>query len=500
LLDTLLECAPSDRRRPTPRECANLLRHGVRARLGRPGSAGVVGFAVFVALVGAFFGAAAANRLSWEAMPPLPSGAAATEISGTVFPDMRVWGGGDAEKFVEQSDGEGYQFGYALYWVKHTPATRDARTFSEGARDRLRAAGWRIRSEVVPDVEPGQAVTFQEETNTGSFWATRGDLVLDFSDFYWPGRPSYDSDGAAMFTLYRTDTSFTLTITALGGLLGALLGWLLTGWVSRRTERTSAASVAQLAAFALILTLPAILLSLGSVMASQEPPIEPFWEGLAYLGRYPAMIAGVLAAVVGCVAAWQPPRPSPFGWLRARPTVAAVCRPLARLSRHLAWVPERFARLSVRSRHVAISTAGALVLVAAISAVLCYDQGVPGAGVATCDPSGPPPEPDPDLTHLSRVAKVFVSIESTDEQVDMVQAAIGRVTAFRGFRYTRDTTLRDFRTTYCGALALSQAKARTLPWYFTVWFASPGAFPALVAEVRDMPGVLAVRHAPRGST
>jgi hypothetical protein len=42
LLDTLVECAPPGRRRPTLREVVNLTRHGSRARLGRPKSRGIV--------------------------------------------------------------------------------------------------------------------------------------------------------------------------------------------------------------------------------------------------------------------------------------------------------------------------------------------------------------------------------------------------------------------------------------------------------------------------
>jgi hypothetical protein len=45
LLHTLLELAPPNRRHPTLREVANILRHGVRARLGRPRSRSVVALA-----------------------------------------------------------------------------------------------------------------------------------------------------------------------------------------------------------------------------------------------------------------------------------------------------------------------------------------------------------------------------------------------------------------------------------------------------------------------
>jgi hypothetical protein len=50
LLDTLIACAAPGRRRPAPREVANLVYHGARARLGRPGSRGIVVLAWLIAL------------------------------------------------------------------------------------------------------------------------------------------------------------------------------------------------------------------------------------------------------------------------------------------------------------------------------------------------------------------------------------------------------------------------------------------------------------------
>src|SRR6185503_2423947 len=108
----------------------------------------------------------------------------------TVFPGMTVWGGGDAALFVRTNDGEGIQYGYADYWVKHTPATREVDTFTLAVRDRLRAAGWQIRSDVAPDLVPGEAgeVKAQKERYTRTFWATRDGLALQFSDVYRPDR------------------------------------------------------------------------------------------------------------------------------------------------------------------------------------------------------------------------------------------------------------------------------------------------------------------------
>ena len=79
LLDTLLDAAPEGRRWPTARERANLLGHGLRARLGRPGSRGVVALAVLVSLFAGFLAASAAHAIALTASADLPRGAALAE-------------------------------------------------------------------------------------------------------------------------------------------------------------------------------------------------------------------------------------------------------------------------------------------------------------------------------------------------------------------------------------------------------------------------------------
>ena len=53
--------------RPGPVEALNLLRHGMRARLGRPLSQSVVVLAVLVSLMSGFLSASLANRLGFSA-------------------------------------------------------------------------------------------------------------------------------------------------------------------------------------------------------------------------------------------------------------------------------------------------------------------------------------------------------------------------------------------------------------------------------------------------
>jgi hypothetical protein len=551
LLDTLLEAAPAARRWPTARASMSLLRHGARARLGRPGGIAVVVFAVLVALAGAGLGAVAGARLGWEAARPLPSGAEAQRLTATVFPGMTVWGGGDAALFVRTNDGEGIQYGYADYWVKHTPATRDVHTFTQAVRDRLQASGWQIRSDVVPDLEPGEQGDEQKERFTRTFWATRDDLALHFSDFYWPGRAATQSDGAALFHLSRTEPPWVAPAGVLGALLGALIGWVLTAWVSRRTEGSRPATLFAAAAtgFVLLLLLPILLLVcldliLGGQKTPQGQPEQPSWAALLTLGHGLTKTAGILALAVLIVAAWprrrppqaNQPRQQParlaarsmsvvpvvvltavvllWAAVSASPALAAILG-LAGLAAIGLAVWQRHQSRSARPRRnpapVPSRRAQAMPIVALVAllavlwaggweraAALVRTVDTTWAGTSRCAPTGPPDEPDPPATRLSRTAWVFVRPQATKDQVKLVQEAIDRVTAATGSASNRDPRSREFQTAYCGDTRLPEAVGRTLPWYFTVDLTSPGAFAALVAEVANVPGVVAVRHAPHG--
>jgi hypothetical protein len=103
----------------------------------------------------------------------------------------------------------------------------------------------------------------------------------------------------------------------------------------------------------------------------------------------------------------------------------------------------------------------------------------------------PPARADP----LSRVARVYVDVRSTPDQVNLIQAGIFGVLS-TAIAFQRDPLTTEFREVYCGGARLPQAVGRTLPWYFTVWMSSPGVLPALEAEMRGRPGVVAVQRVP----
>jgi hypothetical protein len=434
MLGTLLECAPPERTRPTVREAAGLVRHGLRARLGRPASTAVVVLATLVSLACGLLGAAAAARVGWAFAPALPAG---DSLGATVFPGLRVWGGGDAEPFVPSADGETTEYGYADYWVNNFGGTRDVRAYAEGARDRLAAAGWEIRGDVFYEED----VASDTPIRTAEFWATRDGLVLSYTGTHWGNRASYDSDGAASFTLSRSAPAWLAVAAVAGGLLGAPAGWLLTGWASRRTmgRQFRTATAAALGWMAVLLTSFSVLI--GGLWSWQpdRPGDEPFWLALrALTGEVGWVIAGLGLAALGA----------------ARPRV----------------------------------------LIPVVAVLIGAAGWQSAAAAASCTPSGPPAVlPAADVAY-SRLARVYVAQDATPEQRNLAEAAMGRVWGTRGWSFHYDPTDEQYRYAYCDGGRLAGDSGMRVPYFWEIELSSPGVFPALEAEVGGMPGVVAVRH------
>ncbi|MFC7535160.1 hypothetical protein [Actinoplanes sp. GCM10030250] len=445
MLGTLLECSPPGRTRPTLKEKINLSAYGLRARLGRPASTSIVVLATFVALAAGLFGAAGAARAGWEMAPALPSGAESEALGSTVFPGLHVWGGGDAETFVPSGDLESTVYGFADYWVKNTPETRNVRSYATAARDRLAAAGWDIRTEIELDVD----LAGDPPTSSAHFVATRDGLVLSYDGVYWQNRAWYDADGGTGFELSRSATGWMTGLTVAGGLLAALTGWLLTGWASRRTEDHPfrAIPAAALAWTSVVVSL--LLALLGGLWSWQpdRPGDEPIWHALRILSGESGL--WVLALGLGglAIAAW--------------PTGLRALIPAA----------------------LALIVAGAAAGWPATSAI------------ATCTPSGPPANPPPAEVAHSRIARVFVAQNATDEQRNLAEAAIGRVWGTRSYSFHYDPTDPEYRYAYCEGARLSGQSGMTMPYFWEIDMSSPGVFPALAAEVGHAPGIVAVRHA-----
>jgi hypothetical protein len=307
LLHTLLELAPPNRRHPTVRDVANILRYGVRARLGRPRSRSIVVLATLTALITGGFGAAAGSLLGWQFAPGLEGAVDRQGIGRTVFPGMAVKSCADdpadfsvehcakVPAFVWNPDHEGKRFGYLEYGVTPTPATRDHIAYTNGVRERLIADGWRMGSAIrvhqgVDDLDtsmldgtsvPGVLPDFTTNVREATFWATRGDLVLEFFDATGTddhGNP--DPEATARFTIARSAPWWLWVMTAAGTLLGVPAGWLLTGWISRRTEVSPMATLIA-AAPAWLVALP---LTVG-VLPLNDQVGRPWDEGF-FVGLY----------------------------------------------------------------------------------------------------------------------------------------------------------------------------------------------------------------------
>ncbi|MEU8236549.1 hypothetical protein AB0C12_43750 [Actinoplanes sp. NPDC048967] len=471
LLDTLVECAPPGRRRPTVREVINLIRHGSRARLGRPKSRGIVVLTLFVALAGGCLGAGAANWLGWHAVEPLPTGAEAAGISATVFPGLQVWGGGEAPRVVSQSDGEGIEYGYAVSWVKHTAATRDVAAYTAGVRARLEAAGWTVTA-FDPPLDETDVVGANAADRFESFTATRGALGIRFNDYYWAGRPAYDGDGNATYYLWQEPPSWLKTVTWLGFPPGAFLAWMLTGWASRRLEPNPGmgAPAAVGAVLAVLCVVPATLLTLSSDGRADETA-GPTWQGLAFAMKIPAVLFGVLAALLLVIAAVQrPPRRLPQWRRQAAQGLDVVRR---------------------RPRAVVALVAVASLLTSLGQYALVIEQLRPGS----CTPTVPAGIVDPPSARTSDQARVFIDRQATEDQRNLAQAAIwrglGGSPSFAG-----DPRAPGFLSPYCAHGRVDSTVAEKLPSHWSVELASPGLFAGLAAEMMAMPGVVAVQHVP----
>jgi hypothetical protein len=222
------------------------------------------------------------------------------------------------------------------------------------------------------------------------------------------------------------------------------------------------------AVLAVLCVVPAAWLALSRDGQADETA-APSWQGLAFAETTPAVLFGILAALILLVAAVQrPPRRLPQ-WKRQ------AARLLGRLGRRPSAV-------------VAILIAVSLP-VGLGEFNLVTQHLLPGS----CTPSVPAGIVDLPSARTSRQARVFISPHATDDQRNLAQAAI-----WRGFggpqTFAGDPRAHDFLTPYCSHGWVRNGVANTLPRFWTVELASPGLFGGLAAETIVMPGVVAVRH------
>ncbi|MEV4637739.1 hypothetical protein AB0J80_10335 [Actinoplanes sp. NPDC049548] len=316
LFDTL---TASGRTRPTPREAVNLLRHGMRARLGRPGSRGVVVLAVLVALSTGYLSAAVAARIGWERAPGFPSGPRLAAIQQSVFPGVAHWAERDggplfidirepttADVLVSGHD-EDFKFSTLVVGPEGRFLPGDYRAWTEGAAARLAADGWDVG-----ETEPMGATiiaTGELDQDGTLLTATRGGLVMEVeTSTAVVDTPPGSFDVTA--TLTRTTPRWLSALSWAAWLAGAVLGWLATGWVSRRTEGAGGATrslTREPVVVALVLTTPLTLLGTAALVADTiglGGAGWPFWSMSMTYGWGVTQFAAVMCLLSVLVAAF----------------------------------------------------------------------------------------------------------------------------------------------------------------------------------------------------
>jgi hypothetical protein len=312
LLSALLDAAPPGRTAPTVREAANLIRHGLRARLGRPASRTVVAWAVLTVVISGLFSAAFATRAGWETARPLPRTAEARAMLAEILPGQEFTDIQDAPAmFVMYGQplswnsardllfGDGGEYAQSgIAGGVSAPAPPPQETVAL-VQHNLRAHGWTVHSLKVRDI-----YTCREPCDPDGGYAT-----VFRMDVYSPEAPisppvSAGFVRATPFAVYP----FGLT----GGILGAVVAFLLFGWASRRTEgRHPARGVAKvLLGITLFLwwapTLFAVPWMARHHQDEPNPSWPPMWEWLGQPTFSLLFLIGCGSALLGLTSAALP--------------------------------------------------------------------------------------------------------------------------------------------------------------------------------------------------
>jgi hypothetical protein len=286
LLDTIADRIGTGRSRVRPSlpQVISLLRHGLRARLGRPTSRAIVPIALLIAVCSAYPAAVLTARLALSVEDSVPPPAVIEQVKAAALPglqtDLQPCGWQDCDTGQRTPDRittagpDDVQYGFASYSANYSGATDPSRLVAD-ARDRLTAAGW----------------TMKTATNDG-FTASRGDFSIRFTDDR--------SSGFATLSLWRGAPSVLPLIAALGAAAGFIVAFCLTCWASRRLEhRPAADTVGRLGVTMYVLLLLPFTLLFIQGFADTEGTIStnPFFA--LYMLFYPfPMLAAVAAAVV----------------------------------------------------------------------------------------------------------------------------------------------------------------------------------------------------------
>ncbi|MEJ3749423.1 hypothetical protein WEI85_39950 [Actinomycetes bacterium KLBMP 9797] len=323
LLGALLDAAPPGRTRPTAREVADLIRHGLRTRLGRPASRTVVVWAVLTAVISGVFTAAFATRAAWETARPLPRAAETRAMLAEILPGHEfahledapamflVYGqplGWHAARDLLLGDGNEYAqsgVGGSVYGPALPP-----RETVELVQRNLRAHGWTGYPTMAQDMygcvgPPCDPTTIPQST---TILARRGDTT-----FTMEVSPEYTGNPASITaTFLRATPPAVYPFGIVGGVLGAVVAFLMFGWASRRTEgrHPAGAAVKLLAGVALFFwwapTVVCVPSSAWHHADEPHPSWHPMWEWLGQPTFSLLFLIGCGSALLGLALAALP--------------------------------------------------------------------------------------------------------------------------------------------------------------------------------------------------
>ncbi|GIJ60685.1 hypothetical protein [Virgisporangium aurantiacum] len=309
LLGALLDAAPPGRTRPTPREAVDLIRAGLRARLGRPASRTVVTWALLVATISGTFGAAFATRAAWETAPPLPDGAEARAMAAEILPGQEFSGfEAPAAQFTMYGSPLSWDRVGELLWpdggeyalsgiggsIVGDPGLPVAE-LAGLARRNLRAHGWTVYPTTTTSLDGCDGPDCPPAPYSVVVAARRGHTTFRL-EMYSPDALVSPSTSVA----FQQATPAAVYPFGIGaGLLGAVVAFLVFGWASRRTQRraTADATAKVMLGVTLFLWWVPTAFALPAVAhhhaGEAHPSWHPMWE---WLGQ--PSFSGVF--VVGC--------------------------------------------------------------------------------------------------------------------------------------------------------------------------------------------------------
>ncbi|MEH0938442.1 hypothetical protein [Micromonospora psammae] len=302
-------------------------RRAPRRWLGRLDSSSVVAWAGLAALVCGLFGAALATRLAWETARPMPGRAEAGEVFRSVLPGHRLDDVSASSAFfvfythpvrlhhLDQlllGDGGEYEQATTQAWTAGTPPVPVAQAVTEAQR-RLREAGWHLDGiSVTTDNSCADKFCAASASITRTtVEAHRRDTLLTLTTT----DPTLEADVPyASIGLRRATPPLVPYAAVAGGLAGALAGWLVFGWASRRTEGTHPAGsvVKGLFGVTMVLWWTPVLLGAPSMAThhSDEPHTQwhPLWEWLGQPALSLPFLLGTVSALAACGLAATPRR------------------------------------------------------------------------------------------------------------------------------------------------------------------------------------------------